>query len=129
MSDAKNTKPAKTPDVGESKEARMADQAPELHNDEQDDHRNQAQEVAKEAQQLTPKTGSPTESVKSDNSSGLMGDSTQDLVDHMRDMESSGRIDMDAFKGEPNHDDEDDKYGKGHDLDEDEAKDARDEAS
>lgn len=114
MSNAKNTKPASTPDVGESKEARMADQAPEMHNDEQDDHRNQAQEVAKEAQQLTPKTGSPTESVKSDNSSGLMGDSTQDTVDHMRDMESSGRIDMDAFKGEPNHDDNVDKYGKGH---------------
>lgn len=110
MSNAKNTKP----DVGESKEARMADQAPEMHNDEQDDHRNQAQEVATEAQQLTPNTGSPTESVKSDNSSGLMNDSTQDLVDHMRDMESSGRVDMDAFRGEPNHDDNVDKFGKEH---------------
>ncbi|MBU2032867.1 MAG: hypothetical protein KKE77_00235 [Alphaproteobacteria bacterium] len=110
MSDKNSTRP----DVGESKEARMADQAPEMHNDEQDDHRNQAQQVATEAQQLTPETGSPTESVKSDNSSGLMGDSTQDLVDHMRDMESSGRVDMDAFQGEPNHDDNVDKYGKGH---------------
>lgn len=113
MSDKNSTRP----DVGESKEARMADQAPEMHNDEQDDHRNQAQQVSTEAQQLTPQTGSPTESVKSDNSSGLMNDSTQDLVDHMRDMESSGRIDMDAFRGEPNHDDNVDKYGKGHKLD------------
>ena len=48
--------------------------------------------------------------VKSD----LMGDSTQDTIDHMRDMESSGRIDMDAYRGEPNHDDNVDKYGKGH---------------
>ncbi|WBY16810.1 hypothetical protein PF049_01175 [Erythrobacteraceae bacterium WH01K] len=101
-----------TPDVGESKEERMANLAPENHNDEQDDHRNQAQKVAREAQQTTRETGSPTESTKSDNSSGLMGDSTQDTVDHMRDMESSGRIDMDAYKGEPNHDDNVDKYGK-----------------
>ena len=33
-------------------------------------------------------------------------------VDHMRDMESSGRIDMAAYTGEPNHDDNVDKYGK-----------------
>jgi hypothetical protein len=30
----------------------------------------------------------------------------------MRDMESSGRIDMSAYRGEPNHDDNVDKYGK-----------------
>ncbi|WP_170003438.1 hypothetical protein [Pseudopontixanthobacter vadosimaris] len=100
--------------VGESKEQRMSELAPELHNDEQDDHRNQAQEVAKDARGLTPATPSPTESVKSDSKSGLMNDSTQDTVDHMRDMESSGRIDMDAYRGEPNHDDNVDKYGKGH---------------
>ena len=98
----------------ESKEQRMADLAPEMHNDEQDDHRNQAQEVAEEAQGTTRETGSPTESRKSDNKSGLMNDSTQDTVDHMRDMESSGRIDMDAYRGEPNLDDDDGKYGKGH---------------
>ena len=101
----------------QSKEARMADQAPEMHNGEQDDHRNQAQEVSKEAQALTEETGSPTESTKGPNASGLMGDSTQDTVDHMRDMESSGRIDMHAFDGEPNHDDNVDKYGEGHNPD------------
>ncbi len=108
MSDTKKTN---TP-VGESKEARMANLAPEMHNDEQDDHRNQAQEVAEEAQSTTTETTSPTESVKGDNKSGLMGDSTQDTIDHMRDMESSGRIDMAAYTGEPNHDDNVDKYGK-----------------
>jgi hypothetical protein len=41
-----------------------------------------------------------------------MDDSTQDTIDRMRDMESSGRIDMDAYRGEPNHDDNVDKYGK-----------------
>ena len=100
-----------------SQEQRQAGLAPETHNDEQDDHRAQAQEIAQDAQELTPKTGSPTESVKSDNSSGLLGDSTQDTVDHMRDMESSGRVDMDAYKGEPNHDDNVDKYGKDKKLD------------
>ncbi len=95
----------------ESQEQRMADLAPETHNDEQDDHRSQAQEVARDARSIDAE-GSPTESGKGDNSSGLMNDSTQDLVDHMRDMESSGRIDMDAYRGETNHDDNVDKYGK-----------------
>ena len=106
-----------TPDGGESQERRMANMAPENHNDEQDDHRSQAQEVASQA--LTPETRSPTESTKSKNSSGLMNDSTQDLVDHMRDMESSGRIDMSAYEGEPNMDDNEDKYGRANKIDPD----------
>lgn len=101
----------------ESQEVRQASLAPETHNDEQDDHRMQAQEVARQAREVTSKTVSPTESVKDKNRSGLMGDSTQDTIDHMRDMESSGRIDMDAFAGEPNHDDNVDKYGKDKKLD------------
>ncbi len=84
--------------------------APETHNDEQDDERSQAQTVADEAQAESPR--SPTESTKVEGGSGLMNDSTQDTVDHMRDMESSGRVDMDAYRGEPNHDDNVDKYGK-----------------
>ncbi len=95
-----------------SQEERQADLAPEMHNAEQDDHRSQTQEVAEEA--MEPSERSPTESEKDDNSSGLMNDSTQDIVDHMRDMESSGRIDMDAYRGEPNHDDNVDKYGEAH---------------
>lgn len=111
MSDSKNSP------VGESPEARQAGLAPETHNDEQDDHRNQAQEVAEQARGVTTETRSPTESEKSENVSGLMNDSTQDTVDHMRDMESSGRIDMGAYRGEENHDDNVDKYGKGHNPD------------
>ena len=86
--------------------------APENHNDEQDDARSQAQTVARQAQNLTEETGSPTESTKAKNQRGVLGGSTQDTVDHMRDMESSGRIDMDAYRGEPNHDDNVDKFGK-----------------
>ena len=99
-----------------SQEERQADLAPEAHNDEQDDHRSQAQEVAEQAQDPSSASTSPTESVKGPNESGIMGDSTQDTVDHMRDMESSGRIDMGAYRGEPNHDDDAGKYGEGHDA-------------
>ncbi len=100
----------------QSQEMRQSGLAPETHNDEQDDHRSQAQEVAEQARSLTSETHSPTESEKGPNSSGLMGDSTQDTVDHMRDMESSGRIDMGAFRGEPNMDDNAGKYGEGYDA-------------
>ncbi len=91
--------------------------APETHNDEQDDERSQAQTVSQDAQ--AEQLRSPTESRKSANSSGLMGDCTQDVIDHMRDMESSGRIDMDAYRGEPNHDDNEGKYGPAGEVDPD----------
>lgn len=100
-------------DKVESQEQRQAHLAPETHNDEQDDHRAQAQEVAEQAHDAKSRLASPTESAKSPSSSDLMGDSTQDTIDHMRDMESSGRIDMDAYAGEPNHDDDEGKYRKG----------------
>ncbi|WP_394270026.1 hypothetical protein [Qipengyuania sp.] len=104
---------------GESHEARQAGLAPETHNDEQDDHRSQAHEVAEEALRRTPAAGSPTESTKHKSAVDLDDDSTQDLVDHMRDMESSGRIDMSAYRGEPNMDDNEDLYGEASKLDKD----------
>lgn len=85
------------------------DLAPEAHNSEQDDEQSQAQTVAAEANAL--RKGDPTASVKASSTE------VPDLVDHMRDMESSGRIDMSAYKGEPNMDDEDEAYGEGHDPD------------
>ena len=95
-----------------SQEQRQSDLAPETHNDEQDDHRSQAQEVAKQAMNPKHDATSPLESEKSANGSDLMNDSTQDTIDRMRDMEQSGRIDMDAYRGETNHDDNVDKFGK-----------------
>ncbi len=82
--------------------------APELHNSEQDDEDSQAQSVAGEAHGRE-KT-SPLESEPS--KGGLDDVHEQDLIEHMRDMEQSGRIDMDAYRGEPNLDDEDEKYGE-----------------
>lgn len=93
--------------------------APETHNSEQDDEQSQAHTLADEALGSSPLDyGSPTESVKV--SGGIFDeDSTQDLVDHMRDMERSGRIDMGAFRGEDNMDDEEDKYGEATRLGDD----------
>lgn len=99
------------PDDVKSQEQRQADLAPETHNDEQDDHRSQAQEVAEQVRNADGEH-SPLDSEK-------VGGGSQDVIDQMRDMEQSGRIDMSAYRGEPNMDDDDDKYGKGHDPDED----------
>lgn len=86
--------------------------APETHNSEQDDEQEQAQTLADEARGRNPGDyGAPTESVKV-NGANLEEDSTQDLVDHMRDMEQSGRIDMGAYLGEESMDDNEDKYGE-----------------
>lgn len=89
---------------------RPEDLAPETVNDEQDDEQSQAHDVAEDALDLDD--DSPTESTKQKGGAYDDEDSTQDLVDHMRDMESSGRIDMGAYRGEPNMDDNEDKYGE-----------------
>jgi hypothetical protein len=93
------------------------DMAPELHNSEQEDEQWQTHNVAKDALHAEARHASPLDSVKSDDPSGVMDDSTQDLIDHMRDMEQSGRIDMDAYLGEPNLDDNEDKYAEGNKVD------------
>lgn len=102
-------------DKPENSRQRQASLAPETHNDEQDDSRSQAQRVTEDAQ--TDDGTSPLDSEKGPGDSGLMNDSTQDLVDRMRDMEQSGRIDMNAYRGEPNLDDNEDKYAKGNRVD------------
>ncbi len=106
---------------GQSQEQRQANLAPENHNDEQDDHRSQAQEVAEQARNPSSHRSSPTESTKpADNPAGTVGlgaKDVPDVIDKMREMETSGRIDMDAFEGEPNHDDNVDKFGADKKLD------------
>ena len=102
----------------ERAEHTAGEQAPELHNAEQDDELGQAQTLAEEALAGGARAASPLDSIKPDGTGELMDDSTQDLIDKMRDMEQSGRIDMGAFSGEPNHDDEDGMYGDEADEDE-----------
>lgn len=91
--------------------------APETHNSEQEDEEAQAHTLADEARGRAPRDyGDPTDSEKV-NGANLDEDSTQDLVDRMRDMERSGRIDMGAYSGEDNMDDNEDKYGEESKLD------------
>lgn len=89
------------------------DLPPEATNREQDDEDGQAHRVAADA--LHQDAGDPLSSIKHGESE-ILDDSSQDLVDHMRDMEESGRIDMDAYRGEPNMDDNPGKYGPGHEA-------------
>jgi hypothetical protein len=99
----------------ESSEDNQADFAPETHNEEQDDDLDQAQRVAEDARNRDD-WSSPLDSEKVHG--GLdEEDAPQDLIDHMRDMGQSGRIDMGAYAGEPNMDDNEDKYGEGNKID------------
>ncbi len=93
---------------------------PEVHNDEQDPKGSQAQDVAEDARREDSRTSSPLESTKPQSHDyDPAPDSTGDLIDEMNRMEGEGRIDMSAFAGEPNHDDEPGIYG-GETTDDDE---------
>jgi len=83
--------------------------APETINNEQDDETAQSQTVANDAlDRATSVLGlSDTEKPQDDSDSA----DVPDLVDHMRQMESSGQIDMDAYRGERNDDDEEGSLG------------------
>jgi hypothetical protein len=84
---------------------------PEAFNTEQDDESSQAQTVAEEA--LGRATGGFGDLESEKVLSGDDSDGVQDLVDHMKQMETSGRIDMSAFAGERNDDEEEGRYGPG----------------
>jgi hypothetical protein len=85
--------------------------APETVNAEQEDGGAQAQTVAEEA--LARATSVLGEQDLGERAPG-QGDapgSTPDVVDHMRQMVSSGIIDMGAFRGERSDDDEEGMLG------------------
>ena len=84
------------------------DLAPEAHNTEQDDEGAQAQTLADEALRTRGESVSDSEKVPG----GDPGDGVPDLIDHMNQMVSSGRIDMSAFRGERSDDDEEGLYGE-----------------
>ena len=80
--------------------------APETVNREQEDEEAQAQSVAEAARNARP-IGDSVKAPSRDET-----DDAQDLVDHMRQMERSGRIDMDAYRGGRSDDDEDGELGE-----------------
>lgn len=92
----------------------LPDLAPETDSAEQDDESGQAQTVAEEAASRATGPGlDDSDKAKS----GDESDAVQDLVDHMRQMDRSGIIDMSAYRGERNDDAEEGRYGPGADED------------
>lgn len=97
---------------------RSNDSAPETFNPEQDDEEAQAQSVAEEAR------GRATDAFGLEDSEKVKGgiddeDDVEDLVDHMNQMDTSGIIDMSAYRGEETMDDLEDRYGRENAADED----------
>ena len=89
------------------------DEAPEAHNQSQDDAGEQAQTIADESLGRSSDFDfGDSEKPEYDSISDSDGDSTPDLVDTMNQMVSSGHIDMGAFRGERNDDDEEDGLGE-----------------
>lgn len=99
--------PADRPDHLVPASDRADGEAPETFNPEQEDEDSQAQSVAGGAWARTGPGLDDTEKV----SSGDESDGVQDLVDHLRQMDSSGIIDMSAYAGERNDDEEEGRYG------------------
>lgn len=89
-----------------------ATEAPEAINREQEDEEAQAQTVGAEAHTSRALADSDKLPAAGD------VDDAQDLVDHMRQMTRSGRIDMDAYRGERSDDDEEGLLGPAGDEDE-----------
>ena len=78
-------------------------------NIEQDETGSQAQDVARDALARPwrdPQSGETEHGGKPD-PARIMPDDEPDLVDKMKEMDRSGRIDMGAFEGEERMDDED----------------------
>lgn len=91
-----------------------SEDAPENFNSEQDDEAAQAQTVSDDAIRGVADRASAHESEHggSTNPAQIEPDDAQDVVDHMNQMERSGKIDMDAYRGERSDDDEPDTYGE-----------------
>ena len=108
------TNPEQRPSKFDGERRQTDTLAPENENSEQVDGYDQAQTVADQAMnRATSVLGTDSDHVES----ALGAPDAQDLVDHMKQMDRSGTIDMSAYKSEPNHDDNVDKYGKPSKVD------------
>lgn len=89
---------------------------PEARNPEQEDESRQAQTVADQAGGRASEGHGLDDTDKAPSPRGaLIADDVPDLVDTMRQMDSSGIIDMGAFAGERNDDEEEGRYGTAAD--------------
>jgi hypothetical protein len=89
-----------------------SEDAPENDNSEQNDEASQAQTVADEALR-GPDAAEESQHGGVTNPAQINAEDAQDVVDHMNQMERSGNIDMDAYRGERNDDDEAEMIGEG----------------
>jgi hypothetical protein len=88
--------------------------APETFHGEQDDEGAQAQTVADDAVHWkADQVGYGNSESEHANPAQVEPDDAQDAVDHMNQMERSGSIDMDAYRGERSDDDEPQTLGQG----------------
>lgn len=86
-------------------------------NSEQDESGAQAQDVADDARFRSVDVSEDSERGGRPNPAQIIPDDTEDLVEKMEAMNRSGRIDMDAYTGEPQMDDEEDILGDTEDED------------
>lgn len=86
-------------------------------NSEQADAGSQAQDVADAARVRSTDPAEDSERGGKPNPAQILPDDTPDLVERMEEMNRSGRIDNDAFAGEPQMDDEEDSLGPTEDED------------
>ena len=85
-------------------------------NNEQEDESAQAQTVADDVVRGLANAQAQNEESEhggTTNPAQITPDDEQDVVDHMEQMETSGVIDMDAYRGERNDDDETGMLGEG----------------
>ena len=114
------TAPVPSPAIPDAPADQGADARPsdtlQPDNEEQEDESAQAQTVADDAIRGIPDAqfrNQESEHGGTTNPAQITPDDEQDVVDHMEQMERSGRIDMDAYRGERNDDDEAEMLGEG----------------
>ena len=86
-------------------------------NSEQAEAGTQAQDVADDAATRSIDLSEDSERGGKTDPAQLVPDDTEDLVEKMNAMNRSGRLDMDAYAGEPQMDDEEDVLGDTEDAD------------
>jgi len=103
------------PNRFDGEDAQTEDLAPELQNAADADEDEQAQTVAGESIDRATSVFGLEDSEKPEG--GIDDIDAPDLVDKMKQMHSSGIIDNGAFRGEDNHDDNIDLYGRQAKID------------
>jgi hypothetical protein len=119
MTETEKSRPIGKPPIADAgtDNARPVDQAeniPGSFNSEQDDEAAQAQTVSDDAIRAIADRSANLESEHggTTNPAQINPDDTQDVLDHMNQMERSGQIDMDAYRAERSDDDEPDSFGE-----------------